>query len=902
MRGGKRRSFLRGVRDLRRHQARNPVAMGMSLGKRSFDVVFSAIGLIVLSPLLALIALVVYLEDRHGPIFRQERVGERGRSFVIWKFRSMRPEVCGVAARISVGRDSRVTRVGRLLRASKLDELPQLLNVLRGDMSFVGPRPELRRYVELYSGDELAVLKLRPGITDPASIRYRNEADVLQGFADPEQAYVQVLMRDKIRINLRYAAIATRLSDLWVILGTIGLAMTKVEEIMNCGDSLRSTEAHSQEVHVSSTPATDLGRRFGRNRHILALDCLLLSISTFLVYALRFEGLNWSPADWHTAVVFTAVSVPLRLLIYWSFGLYQRLWRYASIAELERILLAGIVGSVAAFIVGFALLPSIGLVSIRVPVSVLFTNGLLSIAIIAAPRLVARVGGWRAAERMLRSVDRQRALIAGAGAGGRMIVRELIENPKLGLTPIGFLDDDAAKHGQRLGGLPVFGSLGQLGQVAEREEIHELIIAMPSARGTVLRDLARSALDAGIKTRTMPSLGDILSGRVRVNALREIEIHDLLRRDPIQTDLEQVRKLAENRTVLVTGAGGSIGSELARQIAELSPRTLVILDHAENPVFHIQNELRAAHPELRIVPVIADVRDRRRMMSVLERHSPYSVFHAAAHKHVPLMEENPVEAVTNNVKGTQNLVDAAVAADVEHFVFISTDKAVRPTSVMGATKRVAEHVVRHAALKHGKNYVAVRFGNVLGSEGSVVPTFLAQIRKGGPVTVTHPEMRRFFMTIPEAVQLVLQAGALGRGGELFMLDMGEMVKIVDLARDLIRLSGLEVGTDIEIRFTGMRPGEKLYEEMFFEHERAVPTDHPKVLRGHNEFPNHDSQLINDLVAAAMQGVEDAEIRRLLCEIVPDFTTELAVASAPAHVSPVDDLTRRRLGQPISGRS
>ena len=623
-----------------------------------------------------------------------------------------------------------------------------------------------------------------------------------------------------------------------------------------------------------------------RNRHLLALDALLLSFSPFFVFALRFESLHWEPAYSRTALIFAAVSVPLQLAIYWVFGLYRRLWRYASVSELERIVVAGVIGSVASALLGYSVLPALGLIEVHVPVSVLFTNALLAIGIIAAPRLLIRVGGWRAARRILNQPDQRRTLIAGAGAAGRIMVRELTENPELGMTPVGFLDDNVRKRGQRLAGLPVFGSLAELPQVVARKKIHEVIIAMPSARGTVVRDVARAALDSGIKARTMPGISDIVAGRVSVNSLRTIELEDLLRRDPIQTNIEQVRTLATNRTVLVTGAGGSIGSELARQIAALSPATLVILDHAENPVFHVQNELRAAYPGLRIVPVIADVRDRRRMLGVLDRHRPFSVFHAAAHKHVPLMEENPVEAITNNVKGTQNLVDASVAAGVEHFVFISTDKAVRPTSVMGATKRVAEHVVRHAALTHGKNYVAVRFGNVLGSEGSVVPTFLAQIRSGGPVTVTHPEMRRFFMTIPEAVQLVLQAGALGRGGELFMLDMGEMVKIVDLARDLIRLSGLEVGTDIEIRYTGTRPGEKLYEEMFFEHERSERTDHPKVLRARDELPTHDVGLIADLVTAAMEGTGDEKIRRMLCRIVPDFTpSEGSSASSPAPSLP-----------------
>jgi FlaA1/EpsC-like NDP-sugar epimerase len=331
--------------------------------------------------------------------------------------------------------------------------------------------------------------------------------------------------------------------------------------------------------------------------------------------------------------------------------------------------------------------------------------------------------------------------------------------------------------------------------------------------------------------------------------------------------------MVHGRTVLVTGAGGSIGSELCRQLVALSPLNLILLGHGENPIFEILHELRAEEPNATLTPVIADVRDRDRIRRVFEKHRPYAVFHAAAHKHVPLMEENVCEAVTNNCLGTRNVVDAAVAVETPHFVMISTDKAVRPTNVMGATKRVAECIVQNAARTHSRHFVSVRFGNVLGSRGSVVPTFLQQIQNGGPVTVTHPEMRRYFMTIPEAVQLVLQAGAHGRGGELFMLDMGEPVRIVDLARDMIRLSGLEEGNDIEIEFSGIRPGEKLYEEMFFNDEIAEPTEHPKILRARNgRTEAADNEAIAQLIDAARRDVPEDQLRTALQRLVPDFVS------------------------------
>jgi FlaA1/EpsC-like NDP-sugar epimerase len=413
----------------------------------------------------------------------------------------------------------------------------------------------------------------------------------------------------------------------------------------------------------------------------------------------------------------------------------------------------------------------------------------------------------------------------------------------------------------------------------------------------VVRNMVRAAYSAGLKTRTVPGLFELISGRVSVNAIRDVRIEDLLRRDPVETDLASLSALCAGRTVMVTGAGGSIGSELSRQIAALRPGLLVVVGHGENPIFEISHELRAQN-QCEVVSMIADIRDHRRVRHIFEQLPPHVVFHAAAHKHVPLMEENVVEAITNNVLGTKNVVEAAVRHGTQHLVLISTDKAVRPTNVMGATKRVAEYLVHDAAIRHRRNFVAVRFGNVLGSQGSVVPTFVRQIREGGPITVTHPEMRRYFMTIPESVQLVLQAAGIGKGGELFMLDMGEPVKIVDLARDMIRLSGLEEGVDIEIAFTGIRPGEKLYEEMFFSHEVAERTEHPKILRARNGQLQHgDATLIEALVSGAIHHAPERELRQMLVDLVPDYACgDLAghPAGSPSSV--------RRSGEEVPVRS
>jgi FlaA1/EpsC-like NDP-sugar epimerase len=622
-----------------------------------------------------------------------------------------------------------------------------------------------------------------------------------------------------------------------------------------------------------------------RNRHLFMLDAGLLGLCTLVAYLVRFEGFDWGAAHLQTALVYIAVSVPLKLGVLLYVGLYRRLWRFAGVAELEHILVATAISASISGLVGAALLPGLLLTPYRVPLSVLFIDACLSAGAVALPRLCIRLLGRRTQWRKLEAA--RRVLIVGAGSAGEIIVKELLSHPQLGLNPVGFVDDDRSKHGHRLCDLPVHGSLAQIKDLVRRYDVEEIIIAMPRATGTVVRQVVKVAMEAGVQTRTVPGIFDIISGRVAVASLREVEIQDLLRREPIQTDLEQVRVLATGETVLVTGAGGSIGSELCRQLARLEPAQVLVMGHGENSIFDVMAELTDRYPHLEAVPIIGDIRDRERMRLIFQRYRPYAVFHAAAHKHVPLMEENVAEAITNNVLGTKNIAELSAEYGVEHLVLISTDKAVRPTNIMGATKRVAEQIVQAVAETTGRNFVAVRFGNVLGSRGSVVPTFLRQIQSGGPVTVTHPEMRRYFMTIPEAVQLVLQAGAIGKGGEVFVLDMGEPVRILDLATDLIRLSGLEVGSDIEIRFTGSRPGEKLYEELFFDSESALPTDHPKVLRAKNGvLPIGLSTVVDLVVEGARSGWTDERLRGMLGRLVPELRgeeleVELDVEIAPA---------------------
>ncbi|MGQ0639613.1 MAG: polysaccharide biosynthesis protein [Gemmatimonadaceae bacterium] len=624
-----------------------------------------------------------------------------------------------------------------------------------------------------------------------------------------------------------------------------------------------------------------------RNRHFLAIDVTLLIASCALSYALRFDGTSWlSEYHRHDALVYVVATLPLRIALFVAFGLYRRVWYHASIAELERVLAACTVGVAASFVIGVVILPTLGLIPSRIPLSVLAMDGLFSSAALAIPRFLARLQGHRRA-RALSSRGRP-VLIIGAGVAGQMLVRELRGNPQLGLYPIGFLDDDASKRRHVLQEIPVIGGLASIGKVLSTHEVSEIIIAMPEVTGSVVRQIVSAAREAGVPARTVPGLADIISGRVGVQPLRQVEIQDLLRRSPVaRSDNSALSELAAHRTVLVTGAGGSIGSEICRQVARLNPNRLVLLGHGENSIFEIQQELVHRYPALNTPTVIADIRERKRMSRIMREYSPDVIFHAAAHKHVPLMEGNVSEAVANNVVGTRNVVESARAAGVRNLVLISSDKAVRPTSVMGATKRIAEQIVQLAAAETGREYVAVRFGNVLGSRGSVVPTFLRQIEAGGPVLVTHPAMRRYFMTIPEAVQLVLEAGVLGYSGEVVMLDMGEPVRIVDLAEDLIRLSGLEVGSDIEIKFTGVRPGEKLNEDIFDGSEQVSPTSVDKVLRVPSApLRNGAAVNIDRLIRASERDACDADLRRCLHACVPEMRSPWPVPATGVALLPI----------------
>ena len=465
----------------------------------------------------------------------------------------------------------------------------------------------------------------------------------------------------------------------------------------------------------------------------------------------------------------------------------------------------------------------------------------------------------------------RRFLIIGAGNAGEALLRELVRRKDVQYDVVGFVDDDSAKQGMSIHGITVLGSVDSLPAICQKHNIEEIAIALPSATHKQLRRVVQICQGTKIRFRTVPSITDIASGKLKVSQIRDVDINDLLGRDVVQLEIELIERFLKDKVIIVTGAGGSIGSEMARQVCGFSPRELVLLEQAENPLFFIDRELRMRFPDVTTKAVVCDITDKQRLEQVFGEYKPEVVIHAAAHKHVPLMETNPGEAVKNNVVGTMNMAEVSDAADVKNFVMISTDKAVNPTSVMGSSKRVAEMYIQDLNSTSKTDFVTVRFGNVLGSNGSVVPIFKKQIAEGGPVTVTHPEMRRYFMTIPEAGQLVLQAAAMGEGGEIFVLDMGEPVKIVDLATELITLSGFRPGEDVEITYTGARPGEKLFEELSIEGEDMLATKHPKIHIWKNipkDRPTLQTEIHKLIEVARTQ--EHEKIVQVIKELIPEY--------------------------------
>jgi len=613
-----------------------------------------------------------------------------------------------------------------------------------------------------------------------------------------------------------------------------------------------------KKIHINSRAKKLLRNRWAAFIH----DLFWVPVTLFLAYWVRFNFDSIPPAYFQAGLWVLAVALPIQAVLFWHYGLYRGIWRFASIPDVTKILTAVCIGTLLTMLIIFIIRRMED-----VPRSILLLYPIFLCLGLAGPRLLYRF--FKDKHWKLGQHTGQRALIVGAGRAGELLVRDLFKDAMF--QPVGFVDDDPEKRRRDIHGVRVMGKLSDMERLVEKHAVDIVLLAIPSAESRTIQHLVQSCYELQIPCRTLPSITELVDGRIEVSRLREIQIEDLLGRKQVRLDIKGLRYFLADKRVLITGAGGSIGSELCRQVAKFAPEKLILLDHSEYNLYCIEREMLEKLKNDKCISLLGDVRDHERMRHIFDICRPQVVFHAAAYKHVPMVEQNPIEGIKTNVLGTKEVADLAVEHDVEKFVLVSTDKAVNPRSIMGASKRVAEIYCQNLNDRVATRFITTRFGNVLGSTGSVVPLFREQIAKGGPVTVTHPDMTRYFMTIPEACQLILQAGAIGHGGEIFVLDMGEPVSITDLAKQMIRLSGLEIGRDIEISFTGMRLGEKLHEELFHTSEHLIGTQHPKIMLAtarSTDWKALQAMLGNLEMGCGKQNI--VSLRHTLKELVPEF--------------------------------
>jgi FlaA1/EpsC-like NDP-sugar epimerase/lipopolysaccharide/colanic/teichoic acid biosynthesis glycosyltransferase len=834
--------------------------------KRLLDVSVALVLLVLLAPALLAIAALVRITSPGPALYRARRVGRGFRPFHMLKFRTMVVNADRLGPGLTYNRDPRITHVGCLLRRTRLDELPQLINVLTGDMSLVGPRPEAPEYVTPHNPQWSRVLSVRPGICGLTQLQFAfDEAALLTSSASADRDYMTRILPTKLAIDIEYIERRSLLFDLQLMLRTAAAVGRRVlperQPVAQPAEPVRlfaivggaggtAAVASGEPQRASESPLTlarlrwrwlrRLPRAVARVLPLGLADAAAVALSYWAALAFRFDGrVPTNELEW------LLVALPLVVLVYvatnYLFGLYHHLWRYTSASEVVTL---GITGATAtAILAGYNLLWQS---SRPIPLSVVLLGGLFATVLFTALRYRQRLltGLMGRMQNLVGSPQRCRTLIVGAGAAGRNLGRALATgDDSRRYELVGFVDDDASLHGRRLHGAKVLGDRSAIARIVAERGVGLVVIAIHAISGATLRELLSICLTTPARVKILPDFMGSIDHTDGAPLLRDIMPEDLLGRQTSAIDAEACRDIIADKVVLVTGAAGSIGSELCRQVLRFGPRALVMLDNNETGLYDLLISLPAERPNT--VPVVADVTNPARVEAVFATYLPQVVFHAAAYKHVPLMELHPEEAVRVNVGGTRVVAEQAHRHQVERFVLISSDKAVQPSSVMGATKRLGELLMleladhaqhartvgeRYDVVRPATLFTAVRFGNVLGSRGSVVPTFTRQIDQGGPVTVTHEEMTRYFISIPEAVSLVIQAATLTAGGDLFMLDMGQAIQIKDLAHKMIRLRGLRPNVDIPVVFQGIRPGEKLHEELIAPGETRELTTHPRVFR------------------------------------------------------------------------
>ena len=823
---------------------------------RLFDILFSAIGLLLLLPVFLLIYIIIRLESKGGGFFVQERIGKDGKPFGLYKFRTMRTGSDSKGL-ITIGEhDERITRFGYFLRRYKLDELPQLWNVLKGDMSLVGPRPEVRKYVDLYTEEQREVLKVKPGITDYASIAYVNENEILGSADDPDQAYIEQVMPDKIKLNMRYIHNKSIVEYFKIIFLTF-------RSIMSLGSLNKLANWY---FNKKSLPFWC----------IFLMDCGIVFFSYLFVYQQFNSG-----KDTLLVIEYLSASILIYLVFYAIgfklFRTYSGILRYSSFVDLKKVGYAMLLGMLLT-LGAQLLLSGHRTFSYITPVTIILAS-LLATCLLWMIRIAVKT----LYDVSLASIDSKYAYIYGVKNGGIAIAKHIRNENPVRFDLRGFVSDDKKEEDKILMGVRVHRLDDQLIQTMMDEGIEALIVSPHRAKAfrdneQLQDDLIKAGIHIYMTQQAKEWNGNDAEAKTQ---LKEISIEDLLPRDEIVVDMKSVGEQLTGKCIMITGSAGSIGSEMVLLTAEHKPSQLILVDQAETPQHDIRLLMAKQYPDIQTETIVASICNVRHMEMLFQKYKPDYLFHAAAYKHVPMLENNPGESIYNNIYGTRVLADLAVKYGVKKFVMISTDKAVNPTNVMGCSKRICEIYVQSLdkAIKEGKvkgitQFVTTRFGNVLGSNGSVIPLFEQQIKNGGPVTVTDPDVIRYFMLIPEACKLVLEAGTKGNGGEIFVFDMGKPVKIADLAKRMISLSGAK---NIEIQYTGLREGEKLYEELLNVEESTKPSFHEKIrIATVREYDY--SQVCKDIdeLKAISDSYDDMAIVRKMKDMVPEYKSNNSV--------------------------
>src|SRR5918996_463821 len=810
--------------------------------KRAIDVLGALLALVVLSPVLLAVVIAAKLNSP-GPVLHTAlRVGKGGRLFRLYKVRSMVVQ-SQPGSPVTAGTDPRITRTGRLIRLLRLDELPQLLNVLLGDMSLVGPHPEMPSIVERYTAEQREILEVLPGLTGPSQLAWLDEVSRFPVGVDAEQYYDTYILPQKLQIDLSYVRSRSLWLDLFYLLQTpfalCHLILTRFQ--------------------LGLVPM--LAR--------LGADLLVVTAVTYAAYMLRFDGY---PSAEHMATLLYGLPLVVAsyAIAFVATSTHRGIWRYVGVEDFWRLLGAcGLGGVIAGALLYLLRSPY--------PRSVLLLTPILAMMVMGGLRLAIRSIVARS-ERMPWIRDRRRVVILGASPAGESVAREIRRTPGLGYEIAGFVDDDPRLQGATLRNVPVLGTTMQLGELARKYRLDEAIVAIPRLGLADLRRIGECCARAGVEFKSMPSVGQLIRGEGRLRYLRKVNLDELLHRAPLFLDQEKVTAFLRSKRVLVTGAGGSIGSELCRQLTALGAGSLLMVDRVENGLFEIGAELVSRPSCTKLTTALADVKHVARMSELFDHFKPDIVFHAAAYKHVPILESHPIEAVLNNVAGTARLARLAQAHGTGTFTLISTDKAVKPTNLMGATKRICElymmamNAARRALpeIEPRTQFRVVRFGNVLGSAGSALPLFQRQIENGGTVTITHPEVSRFFMTIQEAVALVLESAMLETNADALVLNMGEPLKITELADDLITALGLSPD-EVPRQVVGLRPGEKLHEALWDLGDEVEWSGHPRLLAvRHRVRPPADVEaLVREIERLALEGQIEGFLTRV-SELVPSY--------------------------------